>query len=219
MIVAVKSMPHARNRPRAVGAALALSIGLAAVACWAQSAPGDSKTLAIPPGPLTYDIDPMHTYPSFEADHRGLSFWRGKFKETSGKVVLDRGARTGTLEITVNIGSIDFGLDKMNAHALSNDMFDVAKYPTATYKGKFSRFDGDAPTEVQGDLTLHGVTKPLTLTINRFACKPALGPGNEICGADASASFDRAEFGINFGLPTGFSPLVRLAIQVEATRE
>lgn len=215
-------MPHIQNRSQLIGAALVLMIGLATFPTWAQNPPGSqtvSKAMVFPPGPLTYDIDPMHTYPSFEADHRGISFWRGKFKQTSGKVVLDRGAKTGTLDITVNIASIDFGLDKMNAHALTAEMFDVAQYPTATYTGKFSKFNGDEPSEVQGELTLHGVTKPLTLTINRFACKPAMGPGNEVCGGDASASFDRSDFGITYGVSTGMSPLVRLAIQVEATRE
>lgn len=214
-------MWHIQNCSRSIGSTFALIIGFATIAAWAQNPPSSqsaSKAIVAPAGPLTYDIDPMHTYPSFEADHRGISFWRGKFKQTSGKVVLDRSAKTGTLDITVNIASIDFGLDKMNAHALTAEMFDVAKYPTATYMGKFSKFNGDEPIEVQGELTLHGVTKPLTLTINRFVCKPALGPGNEVCGGDASASFDRGDFGINYGLPMT-SSLVRLAIQVEATRE
>lgn len=211
-------MQHIRIRTQILGAALALLFGLATLGARAQDPPGTSGG-AVPAGPLTYDIDPMHTYPSFETDHRGISFWRGKFKKTSGKVVLDRAAKTGTMEITVEIGSIDFGLDKMNAHALSDEMFDAAKYPTATYKGKLTKFNSDGPTEVQGELTLHGITRPLTLTINRFACKPVLGPDNEVCGGDASATFSRSDFGINYGVAGGADPLVRLAIQVEANRE
>src|SRR5689334_17263207 len=122
--------------------------------------------------PVTYNLDPNHTYPSFEADHMGgLSVWRGKFTKSSGTVVLDREAKTGTVDVTTDAASIDFGHAKMNEHAKSPEIFDVAKYPTLTYKGKFSKFNGDAPTEVTGELTMHGVTKPVTLQINQFLCK------------------------------------------------
>ncbi len=123
--------------------------------------------------PVTYDIDPSHTFPAFEADHQGgLSLWRGKFNLTSGKVVLDVAAKTGEVDVTVQTASIDFGFDKMNEHAKGADMFDVAKFPTATFKGKFSKWNGSTPTEVDGQFTLKGVTKPLKLTINSFLCKP-----------------------------------------------
>jgi len=169
--------------------------------------------------PAVYNIDPSHTYPSFEADHMGgMSIWRGKFKSTKGTVTLDRAAHSGEVDITVDATSIDFGHDKMNEHAKSADMFDVAKYPTATYKGKFSKFNGDAPTEVQGELTLHGVTKPVTLTLNSFMCKVNPMMKKEVCGADASATFNRADFGISFGQQMGFKQEVKLAIQVEAVK-
>ena len=83
----------------------------------------------------TYNIDPSHTYPSFEADHMGISVWRGKFKKTEGKVSLDRAAKTGVIDITIDASSIDFGHAKMNEHAKSKDMFNVEKVPTITYKG------------------------------------------------------------------------------------
>lgn len=169
--------------------------------------------------PAVYNIDPNHTYPSFEADHMGgMSIWRGKFKSTTGTVTLDRAAHSGEVDITVDATSIDFGHDKMNEHAKSAEMFDVAKYPTATYKGKFSKFNGDAPAEVQGDLTLHGITKPVTLTINSFMCKVNPMMKKEVCGADASATFNRADFGISFGQQMGFKQEVKLAIQVEAVK-
>lgn len=169
--------------------------------------------------PATYNIDPNHTFPSFEADHMGgLSIWRGKFNESSGKVVLDRTAKAGTLEVTIKTDSVDFGHEKMNAHAKNDEIFDVAKYPTATYKGKFSAFSGDVPTEVQGNLTLHGVTKPLTLKINQFKCMINPMLKREVCGADASASFKRSDFGINFGETYGFNMDVKLQIQVEAIK-
>ena len=98
----------------------------------------------------TYIIDPMHTFPSFEADHFGASFWRGKFNKSSGKVVLDRVAKTGTIEIEIDTASVDFGYDKMNEHAREADLLDVVKYPTATYKSTAIKFKGRQPVSVEG---------------------------------------------------------------------
>lgn len=169
--------------------------------------------------PATYNLDPNHTYPSFEADHfGGLSIWRGKFTQSAGKVVLDRAAKTGTVEVTVQTDSIDFGHAKTEEHFKSAELFDTAKYPTATYKGKFSAFNGDVPTEVQGEFTLHGITKPLTLKINQFKCMPHPMYKKEVCGADASAVFKRSDYGVNFGEAYGFNMDVRLQIQVEGIK-
>ncbi|MFL6671978.1 MAG: YceI family protein [Massilia sp.] len=168
----------------------------------------------------TYVIEPNHTYPSFEADHMGgLSTWRGKFTKTSGNITLDRAAKTGTVDITIDANSLDFGHEKLNGHAKGPDMFDVAKFPTATYKGKSIKFNGDKPAEVDGELTLHGVTKPVKLTINKFKCMPHPMLKKEVCGADAAATFNRNDFGIGFGTQMGFSPDVKLAIQVEAIKQ
>lgn len=162
----------------------------------------------------TFSIEPSHTYPSFEADHMGISVWRGKFTKTSGTVVLDRAAKTGSVDITVDTSSVDFGHAKMNEHAKTPDMFNVAKFPNATFKGKL-KFEGDTPVAAEGDFTLLGVTKPMTLKISKFKCIPHPFFKKEACGADASASFQRSDFGLNYGLPM-FSPEVKLAIQVEA---
>ena len=170
--------------------------------------------------PVTYQVDPAHTYPSFEADHfGGLSVWRGKFDSSSGTVVLDKEAGTGTVNITVDTSSIDFGHQKLNEHVKSAEMFDVAKYPTAIYKGTLTNFKNGVPTEARGELTLHGVTKPVNLTIDHFSCRmmPAQMGGKERCGADAVASISRADFGIDYGAKFGFNMEVKLAIQVEAT--
>lgn len=168
--------------------------------------------------PVTYQVDPAHTYPSFAADHfGGLSVWRGKFDSSSGTVVLDREAGTGTVNITVDTASIDFGHAKLNEHVKSAEMFDVQKYPTAVYKGTLTNFKNGAPTEVHGELTLHGVTRPVSLTINSFLCKPTPPANKERCGADASGTINRADFGIDYGEKLGFSMQVKLAIQVEAT--
>lgn len=174
---------------------------------------------AVIAAPETYNIEPTHTYPSFEADHMGgMSIWRGKFRHSSGTVKLDAAAHTGEVDITVDTTSIDFGLEKLNEHASSPEMFDVAKFPTAVYKGKFSKFKGNAPAVVDGELTLHGVTKPVKLVINSFKCQPHPMTKKMFCGADASATFDRADFGIAYGKDYGFNMTVKLAIQVEAVK-
>jgi polyisoprenoid-binding protein YceI len=169
--------------------------------------------------PVTYQVDPGHTYPSFEADHfGGMSIWRGKATKTSGTIVLDKAAKSGTVDITVDAASIDFGHAKLNEHVKSPEMFDVQKYPTITYKGKFVKFRGDAPSEVEGELTMHGVTKPLKLTLNQFKCMQNPMLKKEVCGADASATLDRSQFGIDYGVKYGFNMQVKLQIQVEAIR-
>ena len=166
----------------------------------------------------TYKIDPNHTYPSCEADHMGISVWRGKFNKSEGTIVLDPAAKAGALDIVVDINSIDFGHDKMNEHAKKEDIFDAAKFPTATFKSTKVNFTGDVPTSVDGELTLRGVTKPLTLTINKFKCIVHPMHKREVCGADVTGQFQRSDFGINAGLPR-FSPEVKLAIQVEAVKQ
>jgi polyisoprenoid-binding protein YceI len=169
--------------------------------------------------PTTYSIDPAHTYPSFEADHMGgLSVLRGTFKATTGSITLDKAAKTGTIDITVDTTSLSFVNDKLSEHAKKDPkMFDVANYPTATFKGKITKFSGDSPSEAQGDLTLHGVTKPLTLKISQFLCKQHPMTKKEVCGAEASGTFNRFDYGITYGDNFGFKPEVKLEIEVEAS--
>ena len=169
--------------------------------------------------PVKYIIDPSHTYPSFEADHLGgLSVWRGKFNNTSGTILLDQEAKTGTIEVKIDMASVDFGFDRMNSHAKSPDMFDVKKYPTANYVGKLVSFKQGAPTAAEGTLTLHGVSKPVKLTIDRFLCKQHPMSKEDVCGADASATLSREDFGIDFGKEVGFNMAVGLKIQVEGVK-
>jgi polyisoprenoid-binding protein YceI len=166
--------------------------------------------------PVTYNIDSTHTFPSFEADHMGVSIWRGKFNKTTGTVILDKAAGKGTLDVVVDANSIDFGLDIMNDKARGPELFDTAKYPQATFKGKLDAFVNGAPTQAVGELTLHGVTKPLVLKINAFKCIPHPMVKLDLCGADAQATFNRDDFGIDAGKPYGFRMDVTLRIQVEA---
>ena len=165
-----------------------------------------------------YNVEPGHTYPSFEADHRGLSFWRGRFTKTSGTSVLDRGSKTGgSVEISIDASSVDFGHAKMNDKARGDEMFNVAKFPTISYKSTALKFDGDKLVGVDGEMTMLGVTRPMPLTITHFKCiiHPMLK--REVCGADAHGRFDRSDYGMNIGIPR-FAPEIKLAIQVEAIK-
>jgi len=166
--------------------------------------------------PVAYDVDPDHTYPSFEADHMGLSVWRGKFNRTTGKLSYDKAAGTGTVEVNIDPASVDFGQKMLNKVALGPELFDVKKYPKALYKGKLERFTGSGPAKVTGELTLHGITRPVNLSINSFKCMPHPMLKRDWCGADALASINREEFGMPSGKEYGFKMEVTLRIQVEA---
>jgi polyisoprenoid-binding protein YceI len=171
--------------------------------------------------PVTYTIDPAHTYPSFEVDHRGgLSVWRGKFNRSSGIVIMDKEAMTGSVDIQIDMTSIDFGFDDMNEHAMADDegMLNVARFPAATYSSQLTHWEDGLPTAVDGELTLHGVSLPVDLQINQLRCSPARS-GGEVCGADAVGSFDRADFGVNYAAGFGFLMYVNLRIQIEAQSE
>jgi polyisoprenoid-binding protein YceI len=167
----------------------------------------------------TYNLDPDHTHPSFEVDHfGGLSTWRGTFKKSSGTVTLDTEAKTGTVDVIIDTATVDLAHDKLNEHVSSPEMLDVTKFPTAEYKGQFVEFANGAPRTISGNLTLHGVTKPVTLTINSFKCFEHPMLKKQVCGADATGSFNRAEFGVNYGQQYGFKQDVLLRIQVEGVK-
>src|SRR5262245_6278203 len=170
--------------------------------------------------PVTYQMDPEHTQASFEADHMGgLSIRRGKFDTTkSGTVVMDREAQTGTVDVTIDAASMNTGIPKLNEHIESAEMLDVAKYPTLTYQGKLTKFQNGAPTQVEGTLTMHGVSKPVTLTIDQFLCKPHPMKQKEVCGADAMATINRADWGVDWGMKYGFKMDTKIEIQVEALK-
>jgi polyisoprenoid-binding protein YceI len=166
--------------------------------------------------PVTYELDPAHTFPSFEADHMGISVWRGKFNRTSGTLTVDREAGTGRVEVVVDMASVDFGHEEMNTHAKAPDFFDVGKFPQATYTGTLERFVDGVPTHVDGELTLHGVTRPVALAVHSFKCIPHPLHKRELCGADALATFDRETFGLTAGKDYGFDMSVTVRIQMEA---
>ena len=169
-----------------------------------------------PAAPVTYDIEPTHTYPSFEADHMGLSNWRGKLNKSVGTIVYDKVTGAGSVDVTMDLASIDFGLDAMNAWARGKDFFDVEKNPSAFFKGRFGGARTGVPNLVVGELTLNGQTKPMTLMVHHIKCMPHPMLKRDFCGADASGSFNRDEFGLSAGKDWGFNMNVNLRIQVEA---
>jgi len=182
-------------------------------------AAGLLAAVAATAAPTAYNIDPDHTHPAFEVDHfGGLSVWRGNFKKTTGTIVIDTAAKTGSVDAIIDTASVDFAQDKLNEHVSSPEMLDVVKYPTAEYKGQFVAFDDGAPKTILGNLTLHGVTKPVTLTINSFKCIEHPMLKKQVCGADATGSFNRADFGVNYGQQYGFNQNVLLRIQVEGVK-
>ena len=170
--------------------------------------------------PITYEIDSSHTFPAFEADHMGgLSLWRGKINSTSGEIVLDKDKETGSVNVIMDMSTIDFGHEGMNKHAKNSDMFDVEKYPEAVYKGNLTDFIDGAPTKVEGSLTLHGVTKPVNLDIKTFKCRLHPFKLKQVCGADAYGNIMRDDFGVDYAKRLGFKMEVALRIGVEAIKK
>lgn len=168
----------------------------------------------------TYQLDPTHTYPSFETDHfGGASIWRGKFKKSTGVVVLDRTGKTGTIDVTIDMTSVDIGNDKLDSELVGKTFFDTEKFPTATYKSSKIKFKGNVPVEAIGELTLHGVTKPVNLKIQSFKCyiNPMLKV--EVCGTESTATFDRSDFGVDMGKAWGFKMATTLHIQAEGVKQ
>ena len=167
--------------------------------------------------PVTYTADPDHTHPEFEVDHfGGVSVWRGFFKHTTGTVVMDKAAGTGTVDMDIDMKSAVMPNDALTAELPGDKFFQADKYPTAHYHGTLGGFVDGAPTTVTGELTLHGVTKPVDLKILSFKCFMHPFHKVEDCGADATGTFNRDDFGIDFGKAFGFKMGVTLRIQVEA---
>jgi polyisoprenoid-binding protein YceI len=143
-----------------------------------------SSSLPAFAAPVTYNIDPSHTYPTYEINHMGFSLFHGVFKTTGGKIILDTAAKTGSVDVRVDTGSIDMGIDKLGQHLKSEDFFNIAKFPAMTFKSTKVNFNGDNPASVEGDLTILGVSKPVTLSIDYFKCAPHPFAKKPACGAN-----------------------------------
>lgn len=186
--------------------ALALSIALPLSA---QAA--DSHT------PEKYTIDPTHTYPHFSINHLGFSTLQGRFDSSNGTVTLDRAARTGTVDISIATASVSTGFAKRDDHLRGPDFFNAAEFPAITFKSTAVRFKGDVPASVEGNLTMSGVTRPVTLTIDAFNCGTNPMNKKDACGAAASAQIKRSDFGIKYALPA-VGDDVKLVFEIEAIR-
>lgn len=185
---------------------LAISVALAAFAASAQAAPE------------TFVIDNSHTYPHFTYNHLGFSNQTHKFDKTSGKVVLDRAAKAGSVVVTIDAKSVNTGYALFNEHIQAADYFDTANHPTITFKSDKMAFRGDQPVSVVGDLTIKGVTKPVTLTVTHFKCQPHPMLKVEACGANATTQIKRSDFNMGKNAPY-VSDEVTLTLAIEAVKE
>ena len=167
----------------------------------------------------TYAVDPTHTFATFEISHFGASTNRGRFDKKSGSVTLDKAAKTGKVEITLDTGSINSGTAAFDKHLQSKDFFNTAEFPSAKFVGDKFTFTGDKVSEVSGTLTLLGKTNPLTLKATNFNCYQNPMLKVEVCGGDFEATIVRSQYGMGWGLNYGFSDAVKVVIQVEAVKQ
>lgn len=156
----------------------------------------------------TYTLDPFHTFPNFSVDHLGIATIYGRFDKTSGKFTLDRAAKSGSVELAVDTASVGTGdADKgtrarsRDDHLRSAEFFNVAEHPKMTFQSTNVVFNGDNPATIEGTLTLLGISKPLTLTVERFKCNGAAAPARERCGGNASGRVKRSDHGMKTGIP------------------
>jgi polyisoprenoid-binding protein YceI len=166
-----------------------------------------------------YSVDPTHTFATFEIDHFGASVNRARFDKKEGTVQFDRAAKTGKVDISLDIASVNSGTAAFDKHLQSADIFNAAQFPKARFVSDRFVFDGDKVKEVQGQLTLVGKTQPVTLKARQFNCFQSPMLKREVCGGDFEATIDRTAFGVNYGVDWGFAKNVRLVIQVEAVKQ
>jgi len=165
-----------------------------------------------------YTIDSAHTFPHFSISHLGFSTMQGRFDNTSGKVTLDRKAKSGSVEIEIQAASISTGHAKRDDHLRGPDFFTTEEFPTISYKSTKFNFKGDTPASVEGNLTMLGVSKPVTLTIDAFNCGVHPMNKKDVCGAAASAMIKRSDFGIKYGIPN-IGDDVKLVFEIEAIKD
>ena len=175
--------------------------------------------------PENYTLDPTHTYPHFAVDHLGVSTMWGRFGKTTGKFMLDKVAKKASIELVVDTASIDTGDNvrgnrprSRDEHLRAADFFNVQEFPTMTYKSTNVKFAGENPSEIEGQLTLLGVTKPLALKVDRWVCKDNPNNKKPMCGGNATGSFKRSDFGMKFAIPN-VGDEVKLFIEVEGFKD
>jgi polyisoprenoid-binding protein YceI len=166
----------------------------------------------------TYVIDTNHTKPRFEYSHFGYSTQLSRFDTTSGTIKIDRAAKTGSVDVSIDATSVDTGYPTFNGHLQGEDFFNAEKYPTITYKSNKLKFDGDKLVSVEGDLTVKGITRPVTLTVTSFLCMPHPIVKKDACGANATVQVKRSDFNMAKYVPY-VSDEVTLTIPVEAIKQ
>ncbi len=167
----------------------------------------------------SYAIDPTHTFVTFEISHFGTSTNRGRFDKKEGTVQFDRAGKTGKVELTIDVASVNTGTAAFDKHLQSADLFDTTKHPTAKFVADKFSFNGDKVSEVAGSLTLLGKTQAVTLKASNFNCYQNPMLKREVCGGDFETTIDRTAFGMNYGVQWGFPKEVRLLVQVEAVKQ
>lgn len=168
--------------------------------------------------PESYSIDPAHTYSHWTLSHLGFSMQQGRFNSTSGKITLDLAAKTGSADINIDATSIDSGWPKRDEHLRGEDFFNTAQHPTLNFKSTKFQFKGNKLVAVDGQLTLLGVSKPVKLDVSHFQCGDHPMAKKPWCGAAASTSIKRSDFGMTKFLPA-VGDEVKIVIQVEAGKD
>ena len=168
--------------------------------------------------PESYTVDPNHTFPAFEIGHFGYSFQRGRFNKTSGKITLDTTAKKGSVEIAIDTASVSTGHEKLEQHLRSDEFFNVAAFPQMTFRSNDFAFDGDKVAAARGELTLLGVTRPVTLKVGYFNCAMHPMMKKKVCGADLTATVKRSDFGMTKFLPA-LADDVLLRVNIEAIKD
>lgn len=164
--------------------------------------------------PQAYAIDNSHTFPTFSYNHLGLSVQTSRFNKTSGEIVLDKEARTGSVDIVIDTKSVDTGFPAFNEHIQGADFLDTANHPTATFKSTKVTFDGDKPVSIDGDLTIKGVTRPVTLTVTSYLNAPHPMLKKDAIGANATTTIKRSEFNAGkFAPNVGDEVTINIAIE------
>jgi polyisoprenoid-binding protein YceI len=169
--------------------------------------------------PTTYTLEPSHAFVTFEIGHFNTSTNRGRFDKKEGTVQLDKAAHTGKLDVTLNTDSLNTGVEQFTKHIKSDEMLNVAQFPTAHFVGDKFVFNGDKVAEIDGQLTMMGKTNPVVLKAQNFNCYTNPMLKREVCGGDFDATIQRSQWGINYGLNYGFPDNVHLVIQAEAVKQ
>jgi len=168
--------------------------------------------------PESYVIDTNHTKPRFSYNHFGYSTQLSRFDKTSGKIVLDKEAKQGSMNVNIDTTSVNTGYALFNEHIQGEDFFDTAKFPTASFTSTKLNFKGDKISSVDGTLTIKGISKPVTLAVTSFMCKPHPMLKKEACGANATVIVKRSDFNMGKHVPY-VSDEVTIDIPVEAVKD